>query len=82
MTSLVDYRRTEMNPESDKEVAKYLAELAVTNPDQLPQALLKIISQRLMLAVMQRLTGILEACVDEFERKVKYAFDNHDKEEL
>ncbi len=47
--------------EVDKQLARYLAELAVTNPQQLPLAMLELLKQRLMLAVANQIRETMEA---------------------
>ena len=57
--------------EVDKRLAQYLAELAVTNPQQLPLAMLEIVKQRLMLVMVNQIKGIIEVEFNEFEKQLR-----------
>lgn len=54
----------------------YFAELAVTNPQQLPLAFLELMKQRLMLAITNQIKGIIEVEFNEFEKQLKRELDN------
>ncbi len=67
--------------EVDKRLAQYLAELAVTNPQQLPLAMLEVMKQSLMLAMANQIRETMEAYFSQFEEQLRKEFDsNSDKE--
>jgi len=67
--------------EVDKRLVQSLAELAVTNPQQLPLAMLELMKQRLVLAVANQIKGIIEVEFNEFEKQLKKALDISSNEE-
>ena len=62
--------------ESNREVAQYLAELAVNNPEQLPLAFLELMKQRLVLTITNHLREVVEASLNEFEQQLRKELDN------
>ena len=60
--------------ETDEELIRQLTELAVTNPGQLPIAMLGIIRRRLMQVTVLSCQSVLEACLVEFENELRRAF--------
>ena len=65
--------------DTDKESARYLAELLANNPDQFLPVFWQIVQQRVMEAMMQTLTGMIEACLDDFDRRIRGTFDEDGK---
>ena len=61
--------------EEDKELSRYLAQLAVDNPKQLPTVVLEVIKQRLVQLLASRMTEILESRLKELEEQLRRAFD-------
>jgi len=59
----------------------YLAELSVTNTQQLPLAMLEVMKQRLMLAVANQIRETMEAYFSQFEEQLKKALDISSDEE-
>lgn len=67
--------------EVDKQLAQYLAELAVNNPQQLPLAFLELMKQRLVLAITNYLREVVETSLSELEKQLRKELDNNgDKE--
>lgn len=67
--------------EVDKQLAQYLADLAVTNPEQLPLAILEIVKQRLMLVMANQIREAMEAYFSQLEKQLRKELDsNSDKE--
>jgi len=62
--------------EVDKELAQYLAELAVTNPQQLPLAMMKMVEQRLMLAAATHIQEAAKISWSQLEEALSRAFNN------
>ena len=62
--------------EEDKELSRYLAQLAVDNPKQLPTVVLEVIKQRLVQLLANQMTEILESNLKELEEQLRRAFDN------
>ena len=59
----------------------YFAELAVTNPQQLPLAFLELMKQKLVLTVTNHLRKVVEASLNDFEKQLRKELDgNSDKE--
>lgn len=67
--------------EVDKQLAQYLAKLAVTNPEQLPLTILEIVKQRLMLVMANQIRETMEAYFSQFEKQLKKALDISSDEE-
>lgn len=59
----------------------YFAELAVTNPQQLPLAFLELMKQRLMLAITNQINGIIEVEFNEFEKQLRKELDSNSNKE-
>lgn len=66
--------------EVDKRLAQYLAELAVTNPQQLPLAMLEVMKQRLMLTITNQIRETLEAYFSQLKEQLKELDSNSGKE--
>jgi len=73
--------KVEVVDSDDKELAKYLADLALTSPQQLPLAMLEAMRQRLLLAITNRLKEAVEASFSQFEEQLKRVLDNNDDKE-
>ena len=67
--------------ELDKRLVQYLAELAVTNPQQLPLAMMEVMKQRLVLTVTNHLREVVEASFSEFEKQLRKELDNDSDKE-
>ena len=73
--------KVEVVDSDDKESAKYLADLALTSPQQLPLAVLEAMRQRLILTITNRLKEAAEASFSQFEEQLRRALDNNDDKE-
>jgi len=62
--------------EVDKELAQYLAELAVTNPQQLPLAMMKMVEQRLMLAAATHIQEAAKISWGQLEEVLRRVFNS------
>ena len=60
-----------MMTEQDKIIAEYLAELAVTNPQQLPLAMLELMKQRLMLVMANQIRETMESYFSQLEEQLR-----------
>jgi len=49
----------------------YFTELAASNPEQLPLAMLEVMKQRLVLTVTNHLREVVEASFSEFEKQLR-----------
>ena len=61
--------------EVDKRLVQYLTELAVTNPQQLPLAVLEIVKQSLMVAMANQIRETMEAYFSQFEKQLRKELD-------
>jgi len=57
--------------EMDKEPAHYLPKLAFTDPQQAPIAVLEIMKLRLIQLLTDRITGIVENSLNQFEEQLR-----------
>ena len=73
--------KVEVVDSDDKELAKYLADLALTSPQQLPLAMLEAMRKRLLLTITNRLKEAVEASFSQFEEQLKRVLDNNDDKE-
>ncbi|MBA7596061.1 hypothetical protein ES703_03030 [subsurface metagenome] len=71
-----------MNKKFDVEkCSDYFAELAASNPEQLPLAFLELMKQRLVLTITNRLREVVETSLSELEKQLRKELDsNNDKE--
>ena len=65
--------------DTDKESARYLAELLANNPDQFLPVFWQIVQRRAMESMMQTLTSMVEVCMSEFQRHIREVFDKNGK---
>ena len=70
-----------MMTEQDKVIVEYLAELTVTNPQQLPLTMLELMKQRLVLAVANQIRETMEAYFSQFEKQLRKELDISSDEE-
>jgi len=57
--------------ETHEEVARYLAELAITNPEQLPRAFMIAMQQRMIQAMLNRLKETIDAYINQLEDQAR-----------
>ena len=67
--------------EVDKRLVQYLAELAVTNPQQLPLAFLELTKQRLVLVMANQIRETIEAYFSQLEEQLRKELDIGSDEE-
>jgi len=68
-----------MNTEQpNEELVQHLVELALTDPRQLPVAIMSMYQQHMAVFIMEKLTEKLHACMDDFEREALKVFDDMD----
>ena len=67
--------------EVDKQLAQYLAKLAVANPQQLPLTILEIVKQRLMLTMANQIRETMEAYFSQLEEQLRKELDISSDEE-
>ena len=65
---------------SDKELAQYPTELAVTNPERLPLAMMDLVQRRLMLTIMGCFEEIITTHISQLEKQIRSVLDNEKKD--
>jgi len=57
--------------EQDEKLTRYLTELAASNPQQIPAALIQIMQYRILQMLLGNFQDALETCIVQLEKQLK-----------